>query len=226
MPLLSVFASRDELMAAAAERIAASLQAGIDARGQACAALSGGSTPAPAYRLLAGRQLDWSRVTFALVDERFVAPGDPASNEGMLRRALAPALASGAKLIPLYTPDASPQQAAEIAENAYVSLEFDVVLMGMGADAHTASWFPGAAGDALRSQRNVIAVSADGAPGSSERLTLTNAAVSRAREIILLIAGDDKRAALDAAMLKPAHDAPVAALFTNPAHQPEVMWAA
>jgi len=226
MPVLSVFASRDELMAAAAARIAAALQTGIEARGRACAALSGGSTPEPAYRLLAARALAWGQVTFALVDERFVAPSDQASNEGMLRRALEPALSAGAQLLPLYAPNVSLERAADIADNAYEGLDFDVALMGMGADAHTASWFPSAAGDALTSQRSVVSVHAANATGSAERLTLTRAAIARARAVILLLTGADKRAKLDWAMTAPANAAPVAALFADPERQPEVLWAA
>jgi 6-phosphogluconolactonase len=226
MPLLSVYADRDALMASAADRIATALQAGIDERGRACAALSGGSTPEPCYRLLAERELDWSKITFALVDERFVPPTDAASNEGMLRRTLAPALKAGARLAPLYAPNASPEQAADNANEAYSKLVFEIALMGMGADAHTASWFPGAAEAAIASSRAVVATTAAHAAGAAQRLTLTPAAIAKARDVILLITGEAKRAKLDWALTQPLANAPVAVLFADPERQPEIMWAA
>ena len=96
---LEALPDRAALMSRAADEIAAALMDGIAARGRACAALSGGGTPGPAYERLAAMRLDWTKVTFALVDERCVPQSDPASNEGLLRRTLAPALAVGARLL-------------------------------------------------------------------------------------------------------------------------------
>jgi 6-phosphogluconolactonase len=225
MPHLSVFATRDALMQAAADRLEAALRDGIAARGAACIALSGGSTPEPAYAALAARALDWANISFILVDERFVAPDEDASNEKMLRRALAPALAKGARLLPLFSAGSLADAAAR-ADAIYAPLQIDAALMGMGGDMHTASWFPGAAHDALTSTRSVVAAHADGAAGSAARLTLTRDAIGRAHRVLLLISGEDKRAALDAAFGLSAEDAPVAALFSDCERQPEVLWAA
>ena len=228
---LHAFANRDALMAAAADGIEAALRAGLAARGHACAALSGGATPAPAYALLAARALDWPNVSFALVDERWVALADPASNEAMLRRALAPALAQGAQLAPLYDADApSSAAAAARAEARYRALRFDIALMGMGADGHTASWFAGARGlrEALdpANPASVLALHAPRAPVSPDRLSLTVSALGRAGRIALLIAGADKRARLEAALHEAPDIAPVAALFNPPLPAPEILWAA
>ncbi len=226
MPHLSVFATREALMQAASDRLVKALERGMKARGHACAALSGGGTPEPAYALLAHAKLDWRRVTFALVDERFVHPKDDASNEKMLRRALAPALDAGATLLPMFSTDGAPDEVAARADNLYSPLHIDVALMGMGGDAHTASWFPGHAREAFESARTVIAVHAPQAAGSADRLTLTKHALARADEVLLLLHGEDKRARLDAALAEPLEAAPVVALFDDPEKQPEVLWAA
>lgn len=229
MTPVTAFVSRDALMAAVAERIADALRAGIAERGAACAALSGGTTPEPAYRLLATQTLDWSKVTFALVDERFVPPDQEPSNEGLLRRALAPAFAQGAQLAPMYADTPTPREAAEWADARYAHLRFDIALMGMGPDGHTASWFPGAAAlnEALdlESTRAVVAVHAPQAYGTPERLTLTRAALARTARILVLILGDEKRASLETALSMRAEDAPIAALFALPGRTPEVLWA-
>jgi 6-phosphogluconolactonase len=228
MPLaITEFATRDALMQAAATRMAAVLEDAIDKRGAACVALSGGSTPAPAYRALAAMPLDWPKVTLALVDERFVPPDDEASNEGLVRRELKTALDAGARVGPMYAPP-TVEQAADLAEAIYAPLRIDIALMGMGGDGHTASWFPGAAklGEALDldNPRTVIALTAAQADGSPERLTLTRSAFKRIGSVVLLITGADKRARLEAAL--GGDYAPVAALFARVLPQPEVLWAA
>jgi 6-phosphogluconolactonase len=227
--MLTAFETRDALMAAAADRLAEALQNGLKTRGRACAALSGGSTPEPAYRLLAEKPLDWANITFALVDERFVDPSDTASNQGMLERVLAPALAQGATLKPMYAAASTVSDAAHGASALYQDLHYDIALMGMGEDGHTASWFPGSDGlDAalsLDTKAPVVAVDAATAAGAPERLTLTRAEIAKADHVLLLITGPAKRAKLEAALKGPDEAAPVAALFRPPLPAPEVFWA-
>lgn len=225
MPPLTVFDTRDALMAAAATRLAIALRDAIAERGNACAALSGGSTPEPAYRLLARADIDWPRVTFVLVDERFMPVEHTASNEAMMRRALKPALDAGATLLRMAGDRSKLEDAAAEADALYSSRQIDVALMGMGEDAHTASWFPDACSEALSSTQTVVAVRAPAAPGSSERLTLTRAAVARVGSVLLLITGNRKRVRLEAALKEPMERAPVAALFADAERQPEVLWA-
>lgn len=229
MLAITTFGDRPALMRAAADRIAESLQNAIKTRGSACAALSGGSTPAPAYEALAALPLAWPNVTFALVDERFVPPREEASNQRLLEHSLAPALASGAQLIPMYAPAATIADAAAQASAAYDQLHIGVAVLGMGEDGHTASWFPGARGLAealaMTAQASVVAVHAPQAAGAADRLTLTLPAVLAADRRLLLITGDAKRQVLERAFAGPPEAAPVAALFRDPARQPEVLWA-
>lgn len=227
IPNLTTFETRDALMSAAAERMADALRAGIAARGSACVALSGGSTPAPAYARLATMAVEWSNVTLALVDERFVPPDHEASNETLVRRTMADALSAGAVLTPMFAALPTVVEAADAAEPNYRDLTIDVALMGMGEDGHTASWFPGvpALGNALDldNPRAVMALNAPQGAGSPDRLTLTRSAIARAGSVILLITGEEKRARLGQAL---AHnDAPVSALFAPNMPAPDVLWA-
>lgn len=223
---IQTFASRDALMRGAAERLEKALQAAITAHGAACALLSGGSTPAPAYALLASRDLDWSKVTFALADERCVPPSDEASNERMLRAALGRPLSAGATFVPMYA-GGSPEEDALNADAAYAPLSFDIALLGMGEDAHTLSWFPGAEGlDAaldLANPRSVVAIQAPNAAGAPDRLTLTRSALVRARQIVVLISGAKKFGVLTSSIGEA--DKPAGLLFQPPLPPPDVLWA-
>lgn len=225
MTAIREFATRDALMQAAAAQIAEALKDGISKRGEGFAALSGGGTPEPAYRHLSAMALDWPHVTFLLVDERFVPLTDPSSNEAMLRRALAPALAAGANLAPMFTDDVSLSGAAVRADGHYADKPIDIALMGMGEDGHTASWFsqsPQLPATLDRANtRSVIAVTAPGADGSPQRLTLTWSALARASAIVLLVAGAEKRTLLEDKGRSPR---PVDALFELPAAK-TVLWA-
>ena len=222
---ITSFAQRETLMELAAERVAEVLNQAISQRGEGFAALSGGTTPAPAYAELARLRVNWPSVTFMLVDERFAPPQHPASNEGMLRRELMPALARGAKLLPLYSEATTTDEAAAAAEDVYRGKPIDIAVMGMGNDGHTASWFPGSPqlADALAPANplTVMAVLAEGAAGTAARLTMTRAALDRAGEVLLLITGDEKRALLQDPRRGPL---PVDALFDLSAHT-QAIWA-
>ena len=230
LPLLN-FESRDALMVGVSGLMADVIGAALSRKARVSVALSGGSTPEPAYRALAAAALDWSRVDLALVDDRWVAPGEAGSNETLLRSAFA--AASGVTVHGLYRPGTDAAAGIAIAEDSYARLRpFDVVLLGMGSDAHTASWFPGSIGLAAAldpaNPATLAAVDATGCPGAQtwpHRATLTLPAVAEAGWVGLLITGAEKRAVLEAALASDPMLAPVRAGLEAAGPAGVVLWA-
>ena len=181
-----------------ARHVAERLREGIEARGSASLAVSGGSTPPPMFDALAREPLDWSRVGVTLADERAVGLDDPASNEAMVRERLLVHEAAPARMVGLHRPDGDLVRVAGAL--GALARPFDVVILGMGGDGHTASLFPDApeleAG--LGSAETVLAMH----PTSAEqaRTPLTRHALLEARELLLHVTGAAKRAVLEGAM--------------------------
>ncbi len=184
----------------------------IAARGRFEMAVSGGSTPEALYRYFAGKTLPWSSVHLTLVDERWVSADHPRSNETFVKNAFSHA--EGVQIHGLYRDRTKPSRAAAAVENDLADRgEFDCVILGMGDDGHTASWFPHADGlnEALSGEAKAFAVTAQKSAvtgDETERMTLGLRAVEKARLIILLLAGDGKRAAF----VKALEDGPVEAM--------------
>jgi len=190
----------ESLAASLADAVAGQLRTALRARGKATLALSGGSTPKLFMEHLAEHKLDWANVTVTLVDERWVPPDDPRSNAGLLRKHLLRSAASAARFVPLYvkapTPEAGmPRVVSEIAK---LELPLDVVVLGMGAHGHTASFFP--RGDHLEQALDPggsARILPMRAPAAGEpRITLTLPVLVGARALYLLITGDAKRRVL------------------------------
>ncbi|HET8941092.1 MAG TPA: 6-phosphogluconolactonase [Rudaea sp.] len=191
------FDNDESLAIALAQTIAKYLRDAIAQRGHASIALSGGKTPRRLLQCLAEQRLDWSRVTITLADERWVPPGNPRSNEALLREALLRGNAAAARFIPLYVDTPTPEQGlAAVQKNVGVlKLPFDVVVLGMGLDGHCASLFPD--GDNLQaaldpeSSARVLPMRA---PDAGEpRITFTLAALVQTRTLYVQIEGAAKR---------------------------------
>ncbi len=178
---------------ALAEALAESLRDGIEARGQALLAVSGGRTPKLVFEPLRHMALEWSRVTITLTDERWVPPEHADSNEGLVRRHLLQGPAADAHFVPLYNGAASPEAGRQACEARLRSLPlpFDAVYLGMGPDGHVASLFPGEPAVHVADQRCVAVPATD---GRQPRMSLTAPTLLQARRVYLLFAGADKHA--------------------------------
>jgi len=198
------FADGATLANAFAQWTARLLQNSVDERGEALLIVSGGTTPARYFATLATQPIDWTRVTVAPADERRVPDDSPRSNARLIRETLLRDRAAAARFAPLADSRLSPDQelAAANARIADLPLPADLVVLGMGEDGHTASWFPGA--DNLAEAINpgaralVVPITAPGAP--EPRLTLSARVILRARALALQIEGPGKLATLDRAL--------------------------
>ena len=221
------YATRDALAEGLTETVAARLAAGIAGHGSALLAVSGGSTPPLFLRALSQREIDWSRVTVTLVDERFVPPDSERSNARMVTLNLLQNAAAAAHFLPLNPEAGSAEEAAAAVRPHLLALKlpFDVVVLGMGTDGHTASFFPDAdrLAEALdpKGKALILPIRAPSAP--EPRLTLTLSALALARYTALHIEGAEKRAVLESAL--GGEDLPVAHIFHHAANPVEIHWA-
>lgn len=205
------YSSRAAQVAALAGEILDGLRAAIAARGRASLSVPGGTSPGPVFDILARSDLDWSRVAVVLNDERWVGEDSPRSNTRLLRERLLTERAAAAQLLPLYRAAPQPEDAlADLAQGIAPHLPLDVLLLGMGADMHTASLFPGAdrLTDALLDDAPILMALRAEAAGEP-RITLTAPVLRGAGVIHILITGAEKRAAIDRAMGLSKVEAPV-----------------
>ena len=215
------FSARDEMVTSAVTQIAEAVKTAVAQRGTASLMLSGGSSPRPVYERLSEMDLPWDKVTIGLVDDRWIERGQAGSNETFLDETLLKGKAQSAKFIGLKTKDANPAAGIEASEAqlSAIAQPFDVCVMGMGLDGHTASWFPNSKGlkESLdpKNANTVIAIDARGCPVAGDhpdRITLTLSAVMASKQIILMIPGAGKADVFKASADKSVYDAPVKAL--------------
>ncbi|MBF0304328.1 MAG: 6-phosphogluconolactonase [Alphaproteobacteria bacterium] len=182
-----MFADQTAAAAALADDLAVLLNQALAERGRASLVVPGGRGPVPVFQRLAAADLDWTRIDVIPTDERWVSPDHPDSNEGMIRRLL-----PAARLRGLKTDAATPEDglAEASARLATLGRPFDAVFLGMGADGHVASLFPGSV--PLDDRRMLAAAPVSGI--GHARLTLTLPALTDCRALLLLICGAEKRA--------------------------------
>jgi 6-phosphogluconolactonase len=197
---LQEFDDRSGMAASLADRITAILKDAIRMRGSASLIVSGGTTPAALFEILAGRELPWQKVTVSLADERWIDPASPDSNEHLVRRSLLVSNAAAAQFVPLKGRRGSPRQNESACEKALKKIPspFDAVLLGMGDDGHTASLFPQAAELAeamdMNSGRQCKAVTPKVLPAHAPypRMSMTLPRLLESRRIIFMITGQSK----------------------------------
>jgi 6-phosphogluconolactonase len=190
------FPDREALVAALAGEIKVDLEEAIAARGAASLVVSGGKTPARLFERLHDEKIDWPRTWVTLVDERWVETTSEDSNERLVREHLLVGPAAAAHFVGLKNPAVTPEAGADWVTRALTRVPhpFDVVVLGMGQDGHTASLFPGsmalARGLDPAAPPACIAVNALAAPHA--RVSLNLAALLDSRRIVLHIEGDAK----------------------------------
>ncbi len=227
------FATKDELTAELSSSLEQSLVAGIKEDGRAVLMVSGGSSPAPAYKHLSNLELDWANIDVAMVDERWVEPSHEKSNEAFIKSTLLQNYGSAANFITMKNDAATAEQGAQVCEAAYGALKapYDVTILGMGPDGHTASLFPHAQGleHGLTTQQTVCAINAiesDVTGSITERMTLTLNAIANSKVVKLLISGEEKLAVYKQAKAGgDVNDMPLRAVLNHPSINIEVYWA-
>ena len=227
---MHAFANGAELAGKLADKVAETLSAAITARGSASIAVSGGSTPKAFFQALSSRSIDWPKVTVTLVDERFVPADNPRSNHLLVQENLLKDKAAAANFLPLYQAAASVEEAAVIATEKTNSIghPFDIAILGMGNDGHTASFFPG--GSNLKTAldpntpRGIITMEAEGA--GEPRLTFTFSSLQDARLLVLHIEGEGKKDVLAKAEAPGEEtEMPIRAMLRRAASPVEIYWA-
>jgi len=208
-----VVADPAALADAAAKRLMARIEAN---RNRIAICLTGGSSPKQLYRLLAtdtyAKSIPWDRVHWFIGDERFVSPVDPLNNMAMARGIFLDRFAPKDHIHPIPTDVATPDQAAQLYQRELQSLYgteeldparplFDLVLMGVGPDGHTASLFPHT--EAIHELSRLSIANHVPQQKDSWRITLTWPVINHASSIFFLIAGNDKAAVLNEVLTGP-----------------------
>ena len=191
------YPDHETLMMGLAKIVAKQLADVLAQKGWATLAVPGGTTPAPFLERLSIMKLDWDNVTVLSTDER-LQPSDPfRSNFRMIEHYLCQNASAKAQLVPMATVEQTPEEALELGTELYADhLPIDVLVLGMGADMHTASLFPDA--DELHAALSPDAppLMVINSPSQPEaRLTMTAPVLSGAEHIHLLITGPEKLAA-------------------------------
>jgi 6-phosphogluconolactonase len=222
------FAEREDLAAALAGHVAGRLADAVAERGTGLLAVSGGTTPARFFASLSRVPIAWNKVTVTLVDERCVPASSARSNAGLVAANLLKNAAAAARFVPLYQDAASIEDTAETDSRMLRSLPWplDVVVLGMGTDGHTASFFADADNleKLLDPSSEMVVLPVHAASAGEPRLTLSLARIVEAGFVALHIEGEDKRKAFESAM-GAGTQRPIRAVLDAAERPVEVFWA-
>ena len=195
---LHTFQSQDALIEVLSKNIIDQLQEAIETKGKASLLVSGGSTPKPLFKKLSEATLRWEKVSVGLCDERWVPSSDENSNENLVRRYLLQGQASKATFISMYNEQLDVQMAEKwCTQKMKESLfPFDVLILGMGSDAHTASLFPDNVklNEAMDLDNKSVCIAIEPKTANYMRMSLTRQAILSAENIYLHFEGKEKLA--------------------------------
>jgi len=210
------YADSEMMMIDLANVLASELRNALLSHDRVSLAVPGGTTPGPIFDSISAVDLHWGRVNVMLTDERWVPETSDRSNTKLLRERLLVGKAAAATYVPLYADAPTPEEKLpELAANIAPMLPINVMLLGMGADMHTASIFPKAdqLDLALTGKDVLVAMRAPGAP--EPRITLSADVLKGAMSRHIVIIGDEKRAALEKARHLTPNEAPIAAVLNG-----------
>ncbi len=212
---LMEYPDREMMMIDLANQLAGELNGCLMNHDTASFAVPGGTTPGPVFDTLSGTDLHWDRIHVMLTDERWVPETHERSNTRLLRERLLTGRAAMAHYVPLYAETETPEEAMEeLTAGIIPELPISVLLLGMGADGHIGSLFPGADQLAQAMEADAPPLIAMRAPGAPEpRITLTGPVLSGAMSIHILITGEEKRETLERARKQDRLTAPVRAVL-------------
>ena len=212
--------SSESLVVDLARSISEILIDAINKSGRASLAVSGGSTPKPLFEELSLINLDWSRVDLTLVDDRWVDSDHKDSNELLVKTHFIKNKAARVNFVPLKNDAQSAKEGVALSEEALknIAMPFDIIILGMGTDGHTASLFPCSdelpVGMDLNTMSNLVAITPKTAP--YDRISLTAKSIFDAKKVILHLNGSAKLHTLEEAMnLSDSSQMPIYAFLEN-----------
>jgi 6-phosphogluconolactonase len=221
-----------EMADAVADDIVLAIKSALKARGEALIALPGGKSPTPIFERLAAPRIDWTQVTIIPTDDRVVPINSPMSNVAMLARYFKP---KGVRVFPLTVEGVGDyKMAGKVADAQLAELKWppDLVWLGVGADGHTASIFPGPdleqALDGPKTRR-AVGVMPEPLPPEAPvaRVTLSRAAILSARTLLLAFSGTDKRAVVERAISEgPLSATPIGRVLAEAKSPISIHWSA
>lgn len=210
------YPDRDLMAMNLADKLASQLERYLNQNDAVLLAVPGGTTPGPIFDVLSGVRLDWDRVRVVLTDERWVAEDHPRSNTGLVRDRLLTGHAAAAQYLPLHAPGPPAEEVPRLSAALEPHLPISVLLLGMGADLHIASLFPGAPGLAAALAADAPVLNILEPEGEPEiRVSLAAHVLDEAMSKHLVITGAEKRAALERAADLPTEQAPIRAVMSD-----------
>jgi len=231
VPRFHEFADQQALCRKLSQRICAALQIAIGTQGRASLVVSGGTTPVPLFGALSEISMEWDRVFITLADERWVEVSDKDSNEASVREHLLRNQAAETHFHGLKNSHASAGDGEKECEEglALLPVPFDIVILGMGPDGHTASLFPGAArlNDALDMGSGRLCMAMTPVTAPHNRMTLTLPALLDSRQMYLHLSGKEKRDVYERALGGDSvEEMPIRAVLYQDKVPVDVYWAA